>query len=100
MKQNIDTLFLKNKKIGLERSKNPQSFIEFLNNMQDTYKNIDKYNPVKKHKLLIVFDDMIADMASNKNDEIVIELFIRGTKLNISLFLLPNYILQYQKMLH
>ena len=34
--------------------------------MDDIYKNIEEYNPNKKRKVLIVFDDMIADMLSNK----------------------------------
>ena len=36
------------------------------NNMDDIYKNIEEYNPNKKHKILIVVDDMITDMLSNK----------------------------------
>ena len=53
--------------------------------MQDVYKNIEEYNLGKKHKLLIVFDYMIADMSNNKKlNPIVTELFIRGIKLNIS----------------
>ena len=65
--------------------------------MQDVYKNIDDYNPKKKHKVLIVFDDMIADMTNN--NLIVTELFIRGRKLNILLSLLRSLILKCQKML-
>ena len=54
--------------------------------MDDIYKNIEEYNPNKKRKILIVFDDMIANMLSNKKlNPIVTELFIRGRKLNISL---------------
>ena len=54
--------------------------------MVDIYKNIEDYNPNKKRKILIVYDDMIADMFSNKKlNPIVTELFIRGRKLNISL---------------
>ena len=54
--------------------------------MHDVYKNIDHYNPDKENKILIVFDDMIADMINNKKlNSIVTELFIRGRKLNISL---------------
>ena len=50
------------------------------------YKNIDDYNPDKENKILIVFDDMIADMIHNKKlNLIVTELFIRERKLNISL---------------
>ena len=44
--------------------------------MDEIYKNIGKYNPNKKRKMLIIFDDTIADMLSNKNS-IVTELFIR-----------------------
>ena len=54
--------------------------------MHDVYKNIANYNPHKEKKILIVFDDMIADMIHNKKlNSIVTELFIRGRKLNISL---------------
>ena len=58
--------------------------------MQDVYKNIEDYNPIKKRKILIVFDDMIADMI--KLNPIVTELFIRGRKLNISIvFITQSY---------
>ena len=54
--------------------------------MHDVYKNIDDNNPDKENKILIVFDDMIADMDHNKKlNSVVTSLFIRGTKLNISL---------------
>ena len=54
--------------------------------MEDVYKNINEYNPGKKCKILIVFDDVIADMINNKKlNSIVTELFIRGAKLNIYL---------------
>ena len=54
--------------------------------MHNVYKNIDEYNIVKERKILIVFDDIIADLINNKNlNSIVNELFIRGRKLNISL---------------
>ena len=61
--------------------------------MKDIYKNIEDYNPNKKRKILIVFDDMIADMLSNeKLNPIVTELLIRGRKLNISLvFITQSY---------
>ena len=68
--------------------------------MQDVYKNIEDYNPIKKRKILIVFDDMIADMISNnKLNPIVTELFIRGRKLNISIVFITQSYLKYQKML-
>ena len=61
--------------------------------MQDVYNNTEDYNPGKKRKVLIVFDDMIADMINNKRlNPIVIELFIRGRKLNISIgFITQSY---------
>ena len=61
--------------------------------MHDVYKNIDNYNPEKGNKILIVFDEMIADMTNNKKlNSIVIELFIRCRKLNISLvFISQSY---------
>ena len=61
--------------------------------MNDIYKNIEEYNPNKKRKIFIVFDDMIADMHNNeKLNKIVNELFIRGRKLNISLvFITQSY---------
>ena len=53
--------------------------------MCNVYRNINYYNPGKQNKILIVFDDMIADMIQNeKLNSIVTELFIRGRKLNIS----------------
>ena len=49
--------------------------------MQDVYKNIKEYNVDKERKILIVFDDMIADMINNKKlNSIVTELFVRGRK--------------------
>ena len=67
--------------------------MEYSNNMQDVYENIEDYNPIKKRKILIVFDDMIADMINNnKLNPIVTELFTRGRKLNISIvFITQSY---------
>ena len=61
--------------------------------MHDVYKNIDDYNLDKENKILIVFDDMIADMIHNKKlNSIVTELSIRGRNLNISLvFITQSY---------
>ena len=57
--------------------------------MDDAYTNIAEYNSSKKHKILIVFDNFIPDMLSNKKlDRIVTELFIRGRKLIFLMFLL------------
>ena len=78
---------------GLKHFNDSKAFIEYSNDMDDIYKNIEEYNPNKKRKILIVFDDMIADMLSNKKlNPIVTELFIRGRKLNISLvFITQSY---------
>ena len=61
--------------------------------MDDVYENIDDYNPSRKRKILIVFDDMIADIMSNKKFQAIIkDLFIRCRKLNISLvFIIQSY---------
>ena len=61
--------------------------------MSDVYENIEKYNPNRKRKILIVFDDMIANVMSNKKFQAIIkELFIRCRKLNISLlFTIQSY---------
>ena len=62
--------------------------------MGDSYKNIEEYNQYKKRKILIVFDDILADMFSNKKlNPRETELFIRGSKLNIRLNIL-DYILR------
>ena len=62
-----------------------KAFIKYSNDINNIYKNIEEYNSNRKQKILIVFDNMIADMVSNKIlNSIVTELFIRGRKLNIS----------------
>ena len=61
--------------------------------MDDIYENINNYNPNRKRKILIVFDDMIADIMTNKEFQSIIkELFLRCRKLNISLvFITQSY---------
>ena len=80
-------------KVGLDHFDDPKAFMEYSNDMQDVYKNIKNYNPGKERKVLIVFDDMIADMINNKKvNPIVTELLIRGRKLNISIvFIIQSY---------
>ena len=69
-----------------------KAFIEYSNDMNDIYKNIEPCNPNKKRKVLTVFDDMDGDMLSNKKlNPVVTELFIRGSKLNISLVFITQY---------
>ena len=84
-------LINKREPVGINHLNNPKAFIECSNDMHKVYKNIDNYNPDKEKKILIVFDDMIADMINNKNlNSIVTELFIRGRKLNFSLILITQ----------
>ena len=80
-------------KVGIDHINDPKDFIEYSNNMRDVYKNIDEYNPDKENKILIAFDDMIADMSDNKKiNSTVAELFIRGRKLDISIvFITQSY---------
>ena len=72
--------------VGINHLNDLKAFIEYSNDIHDVYKNINNYNPDKENKVMIVFDDMIADMISNKKlNSIVTEFFIRCRKLNISL---------------
>ena len=72
--------------VGVKHFNNPNAFIECSNTIDDVYKNTEHYNPSRKRKILIVFDDMIADiMTSKKFQAIIKQLFIRCRKVNISL---------------
>ena len=59
-------LIKKRKNVRIKHCKDPNAFTEFLNTMDAVYENIDDHNPSRKRKTLIVFDDMIADVMSNK----------------------------------
>ena len=77
-------LIKKRKDVGTNHFNDPNAFIECSNTMDDVYENVDDYNPSKKRKTLIVFDDMIADIMSSKKIQVIPkELFIRCRKLNI-----------------
>ena len=65
-KRKYQYLINKREKVGLDHFKDTRAFMEYSNDMQDFYKNIEDYNPGKKRKILIVFVDMIADMINNK----------------------------------
>ena len=70
-------LINKRERIGLKHFNDPKAFIEYSNVMHDVYKNINDYNPDKENKILIVFDDMIADMINNKKLKLIVtELFL------------------------
>ena len=79
---------------GIKHLNDSKAFIECSNTMNDVYANIDNYNLSRNRKILIVFDDMIADIMTNKKfQSIVKELFIRCRKINISLvFITQSYL--------
>ena len=93
MSSKYQYLINKRGKVGLNHYDDPKAFIEYSNDMQDVYKNIENYNPGKKLQVLIVFDAMIAGMINKKKlNPIVIELFIRGRELNIYIaFIIQSY---------
>ena len=62
-------LINKRENVGINHFKDPKAFIEYSNYMHDVYKKIDDYNPDKENKILIVFDDMVADMIHNKKNK-------------------------------
>ena len=84
-------LINKREGVGIDHLNNPKAFIDYSNDILDVYKNIDDYNADKESKILIVFDDLIADIIySKKLDSIVIKLFIRRRKLIISLIFITQ----------
>ena len=72
---------------------NTKTFNKYLNNVDDIKKKTEEYNQNKKRKIFTVFDDMVADMLSNKKlNPVITELLIRDTKLDISLvFIKKSY---------
>ena len=58
----------------------PNAFIECINTMDDVYENIGDYNPNRKTKILIVFDNVIADIMSNKNIQAIIKEVFLGAE--------------------
>ena len=87
-------LINKRESVGINHFNDPKAFIYYSNDMHDVYKNINDYNFDNENKILIVFDDMIADMINNKKlNSVLSQLFIRGTKLSISLvFIIQSYL--------
>ena len=92
MNPSVKCLIKKRENAGINHFNDPNAFIECSNRTDDVYQNIDDYNPSRKRKILIVFDDMIADIMSNKKFQTIIkELFIRCRKLNISLVFITQF---------
>ena len=83
--------FLINKResAGLKHLNDSKAFNEYSNDMDDIYKNIEEYNPKKHCTILIAFDDMLSN---KKLNPLVIELFIKGRKINFSFaFITQSY---------
>ena len=86
---------------GIKNLNNPSAFIEYSNSMDDVYNNIGDHNPRRQRKILTVFDDMIADIMTNKRFQAITkELFIRCRKLNTSHVFLTQSFLVFQKKLN
>ena len=82
----LQLLINKRESTGIKYLTDSKAFIEYSIHIDNICKNIEEYNPNKKQKILIVFDDMISDIFSNKKrNPVVTESFIRRRKLNISL---------------
>ena len=85
-------LIKKRKDAGIKHLNDPNAFIECSNTMDDAYENIEDFNSSRNRKILIAFDDMIADIKANKKYQAIIkELFIRCRKLNISLAFITKF---------
>ena len=63
----------KRKDGGIKHLNDPNAFIECSNTMDDVYENINDYNSSRKRKILIIFDDMIADITANKEFQSIIK---------------------------
>ena len=92
-KAKYQCLVSKREKVGVKYYDNRKAFMEYSNDMQDVYKNIEQGNPKNKRKILKLFDNMIADMLSNKKlNPVVTELFLIGTKPHICFgFIMQSY---------
>ena len=86
-------LINRGEKVGPEKLKNPKAFIYYPQTIDGIYENLEDYNPMKKKRVLIVFDDMIIDTEANKKvSPIVTELFLRERKLTFHLLLSDNLV--------
>ena len=83
----------KREKAGINFYNDPNAFIEYSNSMDDILSDIEDYNKKRKRKILIIFDDVISHVMSDRRaQQILKDLFIRSRKLNISLcFLTQSY---------
>ena len=81
---NYQLLINGREKVGIKKLKNPRAFTDYSQTIDNVYENLEDYHPIKKTRILIVFDDMISDMVANKKlSPIATKLFLSGIKLNI-----------------
>ena len=92
-KSKYQLLITGREKLGIEILKNLKAFVDYSQTIDHVYENLEDDNPTKKRRALIVFDDMIADMESNKElSPVVTDLFLGERRLNISLgFISKSY---------
>ena len=67
--QSINYLLTEEKKVRIKRLRNPNSFDDYSQTINDVYENLENLNSTQKKKVLVAFDDMIADMKANKKTE-------------------------------
>ena len=93
LESNYQLLIIGREKVGTEHLKNPKTFVDYSRKIDNVYENLADYNPTKNRRVLIVFDDMIADMKFNKKlSPIVNELLLRERKLKTPLaFISQSY---------
>ena len=85
-------LINKREQAGIKNLNDPQAFIEYSDDMNDMLDDINDYNKNRDKKVLIVLDDMIADIEYNKNfKQIIKELFYRARKINVSIVFITQY---------
>ena len=92
-KPKYEYLIYKREQAGIKNLNDPHAFIEYSDDMNDVLDDINNYNKNRDKKVLIVFDDMIADIEYNKNfKQIIKELFYRARKINVSIaFITQSY---------
>ena len=89
-------LINKREQTGIKNLDYSKAFIEYLDDIDDVLDDINNYDKNRDKKVLIVFDDMIADIEYNKKfKRIIKELFYRARKINVSIYLLCNLILEH-----
>ena len=73
-------LIKKRQHAGIKHLNNPNAFIECSNTIDVVYENITDYNRIRKRKKIIVFDEMIADITTNKRFQAIIKELLQKNK--------------------